>query len=322
MQAFWDVLWADVSAFAMFAGPMLLLALPPSALGALFGAVGFGLGTWKRLVRAIVRGVLVACAAAIVLGMLFEYGFRLEGLPNARRALRESTLAPLWGSAIAVSFGTGFFAARRYAPGLLSSAPASRRFTLKQLLAVQLVAGLALGWWVFTRRDEIGSRRVELDWQIRDREAKAMFEPLGYRVHTWKELDEITLFAEWNAGQVRDDALAPVARQGSVTHLVIDTDEITDDGLRHLTAANRLRRLYIVAPQVTDDGVLALCQMPRLRYLTIESPQLTGASLASLAKVKSLRYVSLNSMLITPVEEAAFRQARPDVDLRLGAGGS
>ena len=299
-------------------------ALGPATqrLGALFGAVGFGLGSWSRLARAIVRGVLVACCAVIVLGMLFEYGFRLEGLPNAHRALRESTLAPLWGAAIAVSFGTGFFAARRFAPGLLSSAPASRRFTLRQLLAAQLIAGLALGWWVFTRRDEIGSRRVELDWQIRDREAKALFEPLGYEVVTWKDHDEMALITRSYVGPVRDDTVAVVARHGSVTHLALENDDISDAGLEHLISARRLRRLNIVATQVTDDGVLALSQLPRLRYLTIVSPHLTGASLDSLAKVKSLRVLSLTTRKITPAEVAEFRKSRPDVDLRLNASGS
>ena len=316
MQAFWDVLWSDVTALAKFALPMLLLSLPTSALGALLGAVGYSLGSWTRLARVIVRGAIVGSLAIVVLGMLLEYTFRLEGLRGARSALREHTTAPLWGAAVASAFGAGFFAARRYAPFLFGSAPVQRRFTLLQLFAAQLVIGLFFGWWVFTRRDEIGRRHVELEWELRDREAKAIFTPLGYEVDTY-ENNELGLVAWRRNGLPQDDSLPIVGRHDSLTHLRIESDAISDAGLAQLAPAKRLREFYLCAPKVTDEGIHAMCQLPRLRYLIVESPHLTAASLNSLAKVKSLRYLALTTGKITPEQEAVFRKARPDIDLRL-----
>jgi hypothetical protein len=332
MQAFWDVLWSDVTALAKFVLPMLLLALPPSALGALFGAVGFGLGSWSRLARAIVRGVLVACAAVIVLGMLFEYGFRLEGLSNARRALRDHTIRPLWAAAIAVAFGAGFFAARRFTPRLLGSAPARRRFTLLQLFTAQLAIGLMLGWWVFTRREEIGYRSGELNWRAQIAADKALFGPYGWDVDTWDSYDQFR-FRSGNdqlllhpfidpprnfrrQPNVTDQTLELVAGHPRVTAVMVISDGVTDAGLKRLVANQRLWCVCVKSEQVTDAGADLLCSLPALESVRLHSDHLTGSILGRLAEVKTLRILQIESSQISPHDEAAFRAARPDVELR------
>jgi len=330
MQAFWDVLWSDVTALATFALPMLLLALPASALGAAIGAIGYRLESWRQLLRAIARSVIVGSLAAMLLGMLMEYGFRLEGLPDVRRALRDYTVAPLWGAAIAVAFGAGFFAARRHTPGLLGSAPVRSRFMLWQLFAAQLVVGLALGWWAFTRREEIGYRHGELNWHAQLAADKALFGAYGWEVDTWPDYDYylsgfkedwINLFPPrpFRPQPVTDETLELVVRDERVYHLVVVSDGVTDAGLARLAASKSLTNVWIQSTQITDDGVAKLCQLRGLNSVGITSAQLTKVSLQRLAEVKSLSSIVLDSPLITPQDEAAFRLARPDLHLRINS---
>jgi hypothetical protein len=314
MQPFWDVLWSDTKALALFATPMLVLAVPASALAALFGAVNWGLGSWNGLLRAIGRGVLVGTGSALILSMLIEFSLKAEGLTYGRRALRDVATLRLWLAAPIVAIAGGFLAARYYAPASLSQ-ERRRRYTLRQLFAAQLIAGLLLGWWAYTRRDEIGQRRAELEWQVRDREAKAVYEPYGWTVQTWPGYDEIGLIAPRHIG-MRDEPLTLVRVHGPVTSMAIVSDTVSDTGLGHIAGAKRLRRLIIRSPQLTDSGVAQLSELPRLRYLEIASPNLTAESLSSLAKIKSLRYVVLTTTQITAEEQEAFHRTRPDVHLR------
>ena len=193
MHGFWDVFWSDVTALATFAGPLVFLSIPAASVGSALGAIGQPIESRWRLMRAIIRGAIVGSAAAIVLGMLVEYGLSLEGFSGSRRSVRSYTIAPLWGAAIAVALGAAFLAIRRKLPSLFGSAPIRRRFTLAQLFAVQLVVGLALGWWAFTRREEIGYRSGELAWRAQIAADKALFEPYGWEVETWEEYDHYRL---------------------------------------------------------------------------------------------------------------------------------
>lgn len=316
MQPFWDVLWSDTKALALFAAPMLVLAVPASALAAMLGATKWRLGSWGALLGAISRGVIIGTASALVLSMLIEFSLKAEGLTYGRRALRDVATWQLCLAAPIAAIAGGFLAARYYAPATLS--PERRqRYTLRQLFVAQLIAGLLLGWWAYTRRDEIGQRRAELEWQVRDREAKAVYEPYGWHVQTWPDYEDISLLAfPPRQPSVSDEALALVGVHGPITYLFIRSENITDAGLKHISAAKRLRRLEIASPNVTDIGVAELDELSRLRYLEIRSPKLTGASLRSLAKIKSLRYVVLSTTQITAEEEEAFHRARIDVNLR------
>ena len=152
----------------------------------------------------------------------------------------------------------------------------------------------------------------------RDRQAKAIFEPHGWQVMTWPDYEEIVLGLSGPPvpRPVNDDTLELIAIHGPVMQLFVISEMITDVGMKRLAKAKSLRRLWMVADNITDDGVAELSEMPRLRYLEIYSSRLTGLSLQCLARIKSLRYIVLSTSLITPDEEAAFRKARPDVNLR------
>jgi hypothetical protein len=313
MQPFWEVLSADCRAFVAFACPMLLLSAPVSALAALCGAVNYGLDSWRRLMQATLRGTLMGTAAALGLSMLIEYALTLEGLSNSRRALSAATRDFILAAPLA-AIAAGFLAARRYAP--LSEG--RRRWTLRQLFIGQLIAAVLLGWWTFTRREEISRRRAELAWQVRDRQLKAIFEPAGFEVQTWPNYEDISLRTA-PGRSFTDTSMKIVGSQMSVTEIVIASDALSDAGLEDIRATTRLRRLWLHSSQLSDAGVARLAELPRLRYLEIHSPLLTGASLRSLAKIKTLRYVVLGTNNITSEELTRFQSARPDVNVRISA---
>jgi hypothetical protein len=316
MQPFWDVFWSDAKALVQFALPMLALALPVSVLAAGFGALHYGFGSWWRLVRAALGGFLIGTTTAVALSMLVEFSLTAEGLRDSRRAIREVATWQLCLAGPLLTFLASFFAVGRYAR--LGDVPPSRRYTLQQLFVYQLIAALLLGWWTYTRREEIGWRRSLLQWQVRDRQAKAIFEPYGWRVLSWLGYEEIGLTAQRPPNQqpVDDETLELVSIHGPVIELNVSSDKVTDAGVARLAGAKQLRQLNLASEQISDEGVAELCRLPRLRYLEINSPRLTGAGLAQLAKIKSLRLVTLDTTLITPSEEEAFRKARPDVNLR------
>lgn len=330
MHGFWDVLWSDVTAFAMFAGPMISLSAPAAAVGAALGAIGQRLESRWRLVRAMVRGAVVGSLAMVVFGMLQEYVLRLEGLPVPRRELRELTARPLWGAAIVVALGVGFFAARRYTTGLLGSAPARRKFTLLHLFAAQLAVGLALGWWVFTRRAEIGYRHGEMSWEAQIAADKALFEPYGWEVLTWEEYDYFRARPgeDWitvcpprpfRQQPVTDETLKVVLDDDRLLQLVVVSDGVTDAGLTILATRKNLNSLWIKSDQVTDNGIAELTRFPGLKTVGFESKTLTDVALQQLAGIKSLGFVSINSPQITPQAEAEFRAIRPEVTLKINS---
>src|SRR4029078_7119685 len=109
---------------------------------------------------------------------------------------------------------------------------------------------------------------------VRDRQAKATFEPYGWEVHTWPGYDEIVLVLSGPPvpRPIRDDTLELVATHGPVTQLYVVSEEVTDAGLKHVAGAKSMRRFWLVSDQITDDGVAELCELPRLRYLEIYSP--------------------------------------------------
>jgi hypothetical protein len=323
VQAFWDVVFSDALALVAFVAPMLLFSFVASAIGAGVGADRSV--PWVRgpFLRAVGGGMFAGTIVAILVSMVVEMGLKAEGLPYGAQVLREHATIQLWLFSPGAALIAGYFAAR-WLTSTPSKATGPRgRYTLQQLFLAQFIAGLLLGWWVFTRRDQISERRADLYWQNRENAAKAAFEPYGWRVSIFREFAEIDLTTDWHPSQqpAGDDSLGLVARDGSVGSLVVSSDAVTDAGLEHLAEADTIRELFIASDQVTDEGIRRLSALPRLRYLGIRSPNITGASLEHLAKVKSLRYVTLSTTQISAEEQAAFHLARPNVQLRFNERG-
>jgi len=315
VQPFWDVFWSDAASLAVFVTPMLGLALPASMLGARVGAAvatDRQKGAWRP---AMWRGTAVGVAAALVISMLLEFSLKAEGLPTGRTALREMASVELCLAAPLIAVAAGFLVARGYTPP--ADAQKKHRYTLRQLFVAQLVIGLLLGWWAYTRRDEIGQRRHQLVWQARDGQLKSAFEPLGWNLQTWPDDDAVWLNEHGISPPVVPGLLHPLRLFPTVWELRIDSNRIVDRDVEDLLPLSTLRSLQLLCPHLTDDGVAQLCELPRLRYLRIKSPHITGATLEMLVNMKTLRFVEIDSAQITVADAEEFRQARPNVDLRI-----
>src|SRR5690349_17654996 len=88
MQPLWDVFWSDVRNLGTFALPMLVLAIPASALAALLGAVPYGVAAWRRLLGTAVHGLVLGVVLALTISMSIEFLLTAVGFPESRRALR------------------------------------------------------------------------------------------------------------------------------------------------------------------------------------------------------------------------------------------
>src|SRR4051812_20493227 len=218
MAAFWDVLWTDAKAAIFLVAPMMLLALPASAIGALVGARSVGVLSWGKVLWMIGRGVLVGTGAALVLSMIVQFSLTAEGLPLVfgRRAFGEQGSLPLIFASPVVAFLGAYLMTRR-SPSAANDRP-RRRYTLRQLFVGQVIVGLLLGWWTYTRRNELGQRRMELGWQAREESLNAMFAPYGWYVKTWQDKSDIALWEYQNPAPkvVTNATLDLVAHQGNI----------------------------------------------------------------------------------------------------------
>lgn len=315
MAAFWDVLWTDARAAMTHVAPMLVLSLPTSAIGALFGARTQGVVSWGQLRRIIGTAALGGIGAALFLSMILQFSFAAEGLPLAfgRGSFSDQGLLQL----ILVSPATAFVGAFVMARWNTISAvhPPRRRYTLRQLFVAQVIVGLLLGWWTYTRCTEIGQRKLELGWQSREQSLNAIFAPYGWFVKTWHDKDDIALWEDANPHPkvVTDATLALVARQRNIVDVRIKSDVVTNDGLQWLATAKGIKIVEIVSNQVTDEGIHAVCQIPGLETLIVDSPHVTLNGLKQLPRSNSLECVQVRRLTVTEREYSELMAARPGV---------
>jgi len=315
MAAFWDVLLTDAKAAIFLVAPMMLLALPASAIGALVGARGKGAVLRGQLLRMVGRGVVVGTGAALVLSMIVQVSLTAEGLPLVfgRRAFGEQGSLPLIFVSPAVAFLGAYLMTRR-SPSATNDRP-RRRYTLRQLFVGQVIVGVLLGWWTYTRRNELGQRRMELGWQAREESLNAMFAPYGWYVKTWHDKSDIGLWEHPNPHPkvVTNATLDLVARQENIVEVCIKSDAVTDDGLRRLATTKGIKLVEIVSSQVTDDGIHAVSRLPGLETLVIDSPHVTLDGLKRMPQSKSLQWVQVRRLILTRDEYFDLVNARPDV---------
>ena len=189
------------------------------------------------------------------------------------------------------------------------------RSTLRQLFLGQFVIGLLLGWWVITRHDEIGERRIELDWQARERAAEAIFGRYGWYVKIYRDTGTIGL---WNPDSfavqpVTDTALDLVAQHDEVVELYVRSDLVSDEGLKRLASAKNLRLIKIASSQITDEGFHTLAKLPSLEQLDIDSPHLTLDDLKRLPGAQSLKFVIVRGLTLTRDEYLELLAAQPKI---------
>jgi hypothetical protein len=126
---------------------------PIVAGGALLASTINGFPSGWQFLRAVARGVTGAIAYAAVGGMLLSVAWTSGAVEAKNRDLLMWAVLLL---ASVVSVLSGFVEARwfkREGESPFWLWPNWRSFSLRRLFIVQFVLALALGWWLFTRRE-------------------------------------------------------------------------------------------------------------------------------------------------------------------------
>ena len=83
-----------------------------------------------------------------------------------------------------------------------------------------------------------------------------------------KRLEELRV---WNAREVTDAGVAPLASLSRLKKLQLDHTQITDKSLEHISHMPQIEVLFLNNNQLTDAGVAHLRRLTRLRELRIDS---------------------------------------------------
>src|SRR5262249_33591265 len=113
MQAFWDVLWSDTKALAVFVVPMLALSLPAGGFGAWLGGITCRSKRPSNVRLAMLQGTSCGAVFALIIWMAVEFSFQAEGISDARRALRDVAWLRLCLVGPLTALAAGFLAARQ-----------------------------------------------------------------------------------------------------------------------------------------------------------------------------------------------------------------
>jgi internalin A len=224
--------------------------------------------------------------------------------------------------------------------------PRMRALSLRAMLLLVLVVGLAFGWVINEARVErkavqaieAADAYVLFDFQ-HDRALEA-----GVESPRWKKWIVDHLGPEY-AGDVNyvvtstcnDQLLAQLARLDGLEELILlcDTDRgLTDAGLATaLRALHRLKRLVLAdAPALSGSGLAQLASLHRLKALELElpnavdiglanlplqleelfisMPKVTDAGFVHLSKLKNLRKLSTRNVPITSLGLAHLNELR------------
>ena len=172
---------------------------------------------------------------------------------------------------------------------LTSAHPSWRRFvrlSLRGLIALVLVIGVALSWIVHraqVQQDAGDAIRkaggsIVYDWQ---------YQQDGHPTRGWLAPDFFDTIITVSSGEATSDAL--LARIGVLTRLkqldFRDATGITDAGIAHLAGLTRLRRLYLRGTQITDAGLAQLKELTKLEALDLENTMVSGDGLKQLKKL-------------------------------------
>jgi len=363
MQRYLNIIWSDLKLYMYFVLPMVPLAVPASLAGAWFAKKRYGenkeVKLWQSAALGVVAGPLFVLWVSIVAEMVLPHLWRNSTffeVPDNHllffmvfgptddetrqrfEAYGDSLLSRILFEQILFNAGAGILAAAfAFAIGFAMTRQAAIgdrtkvrngpwRFSLRQLLLVQLAIAIALGCrvpaWQTTlmwSQTTHAMNETRVRNQTRLQEARKVFGPYGWEPtmrSEWGNDSELTLGLVVNEQQVTDDTLDLVVRERDIERLVVRSNQVTDDGLRRLAASTSLRSIKVRSNEITDAGIAALCRLP-LTQVEICSDRISGESLSHLRGLKSLRSLTIygpNQISVLDLEE--FRRSRTDVSVQ------
>jgi MFS family permease len=160
MRILVEVLFRDLKTFAEVAVLLALWLAPFATGGALIAASMNGFPSGRLFARAVARAIAGGFVYAVIGVMILMAALAGGAIrPSASNALMWTVVI----LACVVTGLSGFVETRwfkREGESPFWLWPNWRSFTLRRIFVVQFVLALALGWWLFTRRETLA--RLEL----------------------------------------------------------------------------------------------------------------------------------------------------------------
>jgi hypothetical protein len=183
-------------------------------------------------------------------------------------------------------------------PTMNDSAPKTKRHVLRYSLRVMLllltVIGVALGWTLHNIRDQ-GI-------------AVAALEKLGCNLGF---ADSTLSVLPWTGTLVGKDGIRNVVFFDSLKSHINDSDLALLRGLPHL------KSLHLASTHVTDAGLVNVQGLTELVELSLPDTQVGGQGLANLEGLKQLQWLDLDGTQVTDADLIHFRGMKNLTTLRL-----
>lgn len=184
------------------------------------------------------------------------------------------------------------------------------RFSLRGLLLMVLVVGVALGLLVHERQRIATRRRGLIDAgfvtlsQLRAQSALRLY-LLG---------DDSPANSNHLAGWrlTNDAGLAHLSGLYQLQTLYLDGAEITNVGMVYLAGLTELRLLDISDTSITDAGLVNIQQMTNLKDLRLNGTQVTDAGLIHLRGLSNLEDLDLRDTHVTDAGVDELQKALPN----------
>jgi hypothetical protein len=212
------------------------------------------------------------------------------------------------------------------------------RFSLRAMLLIVVVIGVALGWTLHEVRrqgqavmalEELGCRVTYADGpptlleklrslcgEMYPRNVIAMTgywppatDAAMYYVEELPKLEMVKL----DGSRVTDAGLAHLKELPDLRWLSLKGTPVTDAGLANLQGRTQLVVLELGGTQVTDAGVARLAELTELIYLGLNGTQVTDASLVHLRRMTKLECLNAVDTRVTEAGEKGLTDALPNL---------
>ena len=211
------------------------------------------------------------------------------------------------------------------------------RFSVRVLIVLVLLIGVALGWLVRTVRS--ARTQHEAVAAIEDAGGFVQYNgeaPVAWDVANWKRVDGTPNFPTWAPSSlvgfvgadllahVTDVSLCATKRSAAIegiahlTHLRalrLTGPAVSDHDLRHLNRLTNLETLDLGNTRVTDAGLLHLKGTTTLFRVDLVNTQITDCGLRHLKGLTNLRWLDVKGTQVTDAAVEELTQALPNLTI-------
>jgi internalin A len=201
------------------------------------------------------------------------------------------------------------------------------RLSLRGLIVLVLLIGVALGWLVRSahiQRDAVAAIEnargiASYDWQRKGQTYSPGAMPDAPRwlvdligVDYFGHVTHVAICYPSNTTEV---PMAQIEHLTRLKSLCLSGSTISDEGLAHVTGLTNLSILELTGTRITDAGLAHLKGLANLAELHLDSTQTTAAGLKNLKALTKLTHVVLDGEQINDTGVKELRQALPSLNI-------